>query len=35
MNDVPDQNGKIEEERLADANSDAVKTTLRLYLISK
>ena len=36
MNDVPGQNGKIQEERLADAISDAaVKTTLRLHLISK
>ena len=31
MNYVPNQNDKVQEETLADSNSDAVKTTLRLY----
>ena len=35
MNYVPNQNVKVQEETLADSNSDAVKTTLRLYTISK
>ena len=35
MNYVPNQFGKVQEEMLADSNSDAVKTTLRLYVISK
>ena len=35
MNYVPNQNVKVQEEALADSNSDAVKTTLRLYVISK
>ena len=35
MNYVPNQNGKVQEETLADSNSDAVKTTSRLYVISK
>ena len=35
MNYVPDQNGKVQEETPADSNPDAVKTTLRLYIISK
>ena len=30
MNYAPNQNGKVQEETLADSNSDAVKTTLRL-----
>ena len=29
MNYVPNQNGKVLEEKLAGSNSDAVKTTLR------
>ena len=29
-NNVPNQNGKAQEETLADSNSDAVKTTMRL-----
>ena len=35
MNYVPNQNGKVQEETLADSNSEVVKTTLRLYVISK
>ena len=35
MNYVLNQNGKVQEETLADSNSDAVKTILRLYVISK
>ena len=35
MNYVPNQNGKVQEETLADSYSDDVKTTLRLYVISK
>ena len=35
MNNVPNQNVKVQEETLANSNSDAVKTTLRLYFISK
>ena len=35
MNYIPNQNGKVQEEILADSNSEAVKTTLRLYVISK
>ena len=35
MNYVSNQNGKVWEETLADSNSDAVETTLRLYVISK
>ena len=35
MNYVPNQNVKVQKEALADSNSDAVKTTLRLYVISK
>ena len=31
MNYVPNQNWKV-QETLADSNSDAVKTTLRLYV---
>ena len=34
-NNVPNQNVKVQEETPADSNSDAVKTTLRLYIISK
>ena len=30
MNYVPNQFGKVQEEPLADSNSDTVKTTLRL-----
>ena len=30
INYVPNQNGKVQEEALAESNSDAVKTTLRL-----
>ena len=30
MNNVPNQNVKVQEETLADSNSDFVKTTLRL-----
>ena len=29
MNYFPNQNGKVQEETLADSDSDAVKTTLR------
>ena len=35
INYVPNENGKVQEETPADSNSDAVKTTLRLYAISK
>ena len=35
MNYVPNENGKVQEETLADSNSDEIKTTLRLYIISK
>ena len=35
MNYVPNQNGIAQKETLADPNSDAVKTTVRLYVISK
>ena len=35
MSYVPNQNGKVQEETLTDPNSDAVKTTLRVYVISK
>ena len=35
MNYVPNQNEKFQEETLADSNSDAVKTTFRLYVTSK
>ena len=35
MNYVPNKYEKVQEETLADSNSDAVKTTLRLYVISK
>ena len=34
-NNVLNQNVKVQEETLADFNSDAVKTTLTLYVISK
>ena len=34
-NNVPNQNVKVQEETPADSNSDAVKTTWRLYIISK
>ena len=30
MNYIPNQNGKVQKEILADSNSEAVKTTLRL-----
>ena len=30
MNYVPNQNWKVQEETLADSNSDAAKITLRL-----
>ena len=33
MNYVPNQNEKVQLETLADSSSDAVKTTLRLYVI--
>ena len=29
------QNGKLQEGKLASSNSDAVKTTLRPYAVSK
>ena len=35
INYVPNYNGKVQEETLGDSNSDAVKTTLRLYVIPK
>ena len=35
MNNVPNQNVKVQEETLANFNLDAVKITLRLYVISK
>ena len=35
VNYVSNQNGKVQEEILAGSNSDIVKTTLRLYIISK
>ena len=35
MNNAPNQNVKVQEETLANSNSDAVKITLRLYVISK
>ena len=35
MNYVPNQNVKLQEETLAGSNSAAVKTTLRLCVISK
>ena len=35
MNYVPNQNVKVQEKMLADSNSDAVKTRLRLYVTSK
>ena len=34
-NNVLNQNVKVQEETLRDSHSDAVKTTLRLYVISK
>ena len=35
ITNVPNKNVKVQEETLADSNSDAVKTILRLYVISK
>ena len=35
LNYISNQNGKVQEETLAYSNSDAVKTTLILYVISK
>ena len=35
MNYVPNQNMKVQEETLADSNSDIATTTLRLCVISK
>ena len=35
MNYVSNENEKVQEETLADSNSDDVKATLRLYVISK
>ena len=35
MNYVPNYNGKVQEETLADSNSEAVKTILRDFVISK
>ena len=35
MNNLPNKNVKTQEETRADSNSDAVKTRLRLYVISK
>ena len=36
MNYVSNQNEKVQKETLAgDSNSDAVKTILRIYIISK
>ena len=35
MNNVPNENVKVQEQTLANPNSDSVKTTLRLYVISK
>ena len=35
MNYVPNKYGKVQEETLANSSSDAVKTTLRLYVILK
>ena len=34
-NNVSNQNVKVQEETLVDSSSDAVKTTLRLYAISR
>ena len=35
MSYVPNQNRKVQEETLTNSNSDAVKTALRVYVISK
>ena len=35
MNYAPNQNGKVQEETLANSHSDAIKTTSRLCVVSE